>query len=137
MKNNHLFILDTNIIVSAFLAGSSAPAIAFDRARKEGLIIVCKETFDEISDVLQRPKFDKYLSITRRMSLLANLRDSVIFIEPDELVAFCRDPKDDIYLSLAVSAKATCIITGDKDLLVLNPFRNIPILNATDFLNQF
>ncbi|TAH01067.1 MAG: putative toxin-antitoxin system toxin component, PIN family, partial [Sphingobacteriales bacterium] len=38
---------------------------------------------------------------------------------------------------LAITANADCLITGDEDLLILNPFRNIPILNAFDFLNQF
>jgi predicted nucleic acid-binding protein len=31
---------------------------------------------------------------------------------------------------------ASCIITGDDDLLVLHPFRGIPIVNASDFLNM-
>ncbi|REA60734.1 putative toxin-antitoxin system toxin component, PIN family [Dyadobacter luteus] len=137
MKSDYLFILDTNTIISAFLVGGSVPASAFDKARKDGLVIVCKEIYNEISSVLMRPKFDKYLSISRRISLLEDFRDSVAFIEADELVSVCRDPKDDIYLSLTVSANATCIITGDKDLLVLDPFRNIPILNASDFLSQF
>lgn len=43
-------------------------------------------------------------------------------------VSICRDPKDNKYLELALSGKADCIITGDKDLLVLHPFDNIPIL---------
>ncbi|MGN6530740.1 MAG: PIN domain-containing protein [Ginsengibacter sp.] len=45
--------------------------------------------------------------------------------------------KDNKYLELAVHYKASCIITGDKDLLVLHPFRNIPILTASDFLQTF
>jgi len=49
----------------------------------------------------------------------------------------CRDPKDNKYLELAVAANASCIVTGDQDLLVLNPFRNIPILTSADFLAQF
>ena len=52
-------------------------------------------------------------------------------------VTDCRDPKDNKFLELAISADASCIITGDKDLLVLHPFRDIPILNAVDFLNSF
>ncbi len=54
-----------------------------------------------------------------------------------ETIRACRDPKDDKYLELAVAAKADCVITGDHDLLVLNPFRGIPILLAADFVNQF
>lgn len=48
----------------------------------------------------------------------------------------CRDPKDNKYLELAVSGKAECIITGDEDLLVLNPFRQIDILTVQNFLDK-
>jgi putative PIN family toxin of toxin-antitoxin system len=53
-----------------------------------------------------------------------------------EKVAVCRDANDDKYLSLAKASQADCIISGDQDLLVLNPFENIPILNAADFLER-
>lgn len=49
----------------------------------------------------------------------------------------CRDPKDNKVLELAVSGKAHCIVTGDEDLLILNPFRGIPILTAGEFLQLF
>ena len=61
----------------------------------------------------------------------------ILFCEISETINECRDPKDNKFLELAVSAKASCIITGDKDLLELHPFRGIPILNAADFLNNF
>ena len=44
-------------------------------------------------------------------------------IEVSETYTVCRDPKDDKLLELAVSGKADFLVTGDKDLLVLNPFR--------------
>jgi putative PIN family toxin of toxin-antitoxin system len=49
----------------------------------------------------------------------------------------CRDPKDNKFLELAVEAGAACLITGDKDLLILNPFQNTPILTASEFLEKF
>ena len=55
---------------------------------------------------------------------------------PGLFITDCCDPKDNKFLELAVAANASCLITGDNDLLVLHPFRNIPILNATDFLNN-
>jgi uncharacterized protein len=48
----------------------------------------------------------------------------------------CRDPKDNKYLELVVSGNAECIITGDQDLLVLNPFRRIDILTVQEFLGK-
>ena len=60
-------------------------------------------------------------------------RNAIIFL-PMETIVDCRDLKDNKFLELAVEAKAQCVITGDKDLLVLNPFRGIPILTPADFL---
>jgi uncharacterized protein len=45
----------------------------------------------------------------------------------------CRDPKDEKFLELA--ANADCIVSGDKDLLVLNPFRGTLILTPREFLD--
>ena len=49
----------------------------------------------------------------------------------------CRDTKDNKFLNLAFDSEAIVIITGDKDSLVLDPYKNIRILNAGDFLNAF
>lgn len=54
--------------------------------------------------------------------------------DPTEKIRICRDPKDNKYLELAVSSDANFIISGDKDLLVLHPFRKISILTPDQFL---
>jgi hypothetical protein len=59
------------------------------------------------------------------------------FIEPKIEITECRDPKDNKFLELALAGNADCIVTGDKDLLVLNPFRGIKIISPSDFLIQF
>jgi putative PIN family toxin of toxin-antitoxin system len=51
-----------------------------------------------------------------------------------ETIAGCRDPKDDKFLELAISGQATCILSSDKDLLVLHPFQGIEIVTPADFL---
>lgn len=58
-------------------------------------------------------------------------------INVTEQIDTCRDPKDNKLLELAVSGKAHCLVTGDSDLLALNPFRGIPILRAAEFLQEF
>ena len=60
------------------------------------------------------------------------LRPKLIAIE--ERIAACRDPTDDKFLELAVNGKADLIVTGDADLLVLNPFRDIPIVAPATFV---
>ncbi len=61
-----------------------------------------------------------------------NARSTLQFAEKNHV-----DPKDNKFLELALAGNATCIITGDKDLLVLNPFRNIQIISPKEFLEQF
>jgi putative PIN family toxin of toxin-antitoxin system len=72
-----------------------------------------------------------------RKSVLKYFENIVLFIEPAEKIAVCRDPKDNMILELAVSGKADLIITGDADLLVLHPFCNIPIITPKLFLDNF
>ena len=50
-----------------------------------------------------------------------------------EAVTGCRDPKDDKFLELAVNGRADVIVSGDADLLVLEAFRDIPILTPAAF----
>jgi putative PIN family toxin of toxin-antitoxin system len=61
----------------------------------------------------------------------------VRFIKVTTTVTICRDPKDNKFLELALEVNAACIVTGDKDLLVLNPFENIPIVTPADFLRDY
>ena len=56
-------------------------------------------------------------------------------MEITEKIQECRDPKDNKYLELAVNGQADCLITGDADLLILNPFREKPVITVSDFLN--
>ena len=57
-------------------------------------------------------------------------------VEITEVVDACRDPKDDKFLELAVSGRATHIISEDDDLLALHPFRGIAILTPQGFVAQ-
>jgi putative PIN family toxin of toxin-antitoxin system len=134
---NNLFVIDTNILISASLFINSAPRKAVTKANEIGKISASIETYSEFFEVFLRPKFDKYISIETRLGILIDFKLLAFFSETLEAITDCRDPEDNKFLELAVSANASCIITGDKDLLILHPFRNIPILNAVDFINNY
>ncbi len=136
MKNN-FFIIDTNTLISAFVFKYSNTRKAFDKATETGKLSASFETYNELREVLLRPKFDKYISTEKKLLVLDEFKELLIFTETSESINVCRDPKDNEFIELALSANASCIITGDKDLLILHPFRGIPILNAVDFLNTF
>lgn len=134
---NDLFVIDTNTLISAFLFRYSNPRKAFDKATESGRITASLETYNEFKEVFLRPKFDKYISTENRLFVLKEFTERIVFREITETITDCRDAKDNKFLELAIAANAACIITGDDDLLILHPFRKIPILNAADFLNSF
>ncbi len=61
------------------------------------------------------------------------LLDVFSLVEPTEKIKECRDPKDNMFLECAIAADSSIIISGDKNLLSMNPFRNIEILNVNNF----
>jgi putative PIN family toxin of toxin-antitoxin system len=90
----------------------------------------------ELADVLNRPKFDKYVTHDERMRFMVNFLKVAEMTEISESITVCRDPKDDKLLELAVSGTADFLVTGDKDLLVLNPFRGVEIISPREFLDK-
>ncbi len=131
------FVFDTNSLISANLIPNSIHRRAIERASELGQIVRSVESFKEFASTFSRPKFDKYLPAEDRAQAIARYKDGSLLVEVKQLVKAARDPDDDMILSLAVSVNADCIISKDKDLLELHPFRGIPILTATAFLELF
>lgn len=130
------FVFDTNTIVSALLMKRSVPREAFDTAKTTGTLLISLDVLNELNDVLRREKFNKYVTEEERMQFLSALVRDAINIEITEPIVECRDPKDDKFLELAINGDADYIVTGDKDLLVLNPFRNVKILKPAELLGR-
>jgi uncharacterized protein len=128
-------VIDTNIVVSAALLPRSVPRQAFDAAISHGKLLISKATTVELGEVLRRPKFNRYLTEGKRLEFLALLMREAEGVEVNEVIAECRDPKDDKFLELAVNGAASHIISGDADLLALHPFRGIAILTPQAFLS--
>jgi len=127
-------VFDNNVLVSALLFEQSVPGRAFNAALVAGDILLSSTTFTELSQVLERPKFDRYVTPEERARFLAMLLAEGRLIEVAEAIRACRDPDDDKFLELAVSGSADSLVTGDQDLLALNPFRDIPIVTPGEFL---
>jgi uncharacterized protein len=99
-------------------------------------LLASLQTIDELETVLKRKKFDKYLSAEDRDEFLKAYVQLTELVQITESITFCRDAKDNKFLELAVTGKADAIITGDADLLVLNPFEQIKILLPAIFLEK-
>lgn len=130
------FVVDTNVLLSQLLWPTSFPVKAFRKALSIGTFIVSNEVIAELTEVLSRKKFDPYISIEERQSFLRQLSLVVEYISHVVPLKACRDPKDDKFLSLAVAGRATFILTGDKDLLELDPFHGVRIIESSSFLEE-
>ena len=137
MTSDLKFVFDTNTLVSALLLKGSVPRIAFDHAIATGQILMSLDVLVELNDVIKRDKFSRYIKEDERIQFQIALTQQAVFVEITETIEQCRDPKDDKYLELAISGNAACIVTGDQDLLVMHPFRNIPIITAAEFITAY
>lgn len=131
------FVFDSNVLISAALFRESIPGLAYKKAIKKGKIIISNETFNELKTTLNKPKLKKYLTVKNKLSFLVKLKNDTVAVEITQSVTTCRDPKDNMYLELALSGKADAIITGDTDLLNLHPFRTIPVISPKEFLDNY
>ena len=127
-------VLDTNVLVSAVLSPSSTAARCFNRALDRAEILYSTSTLHELEDVLWRPKFLSLRSDESAHRVTGLLCQTGDLIEVTDTVTDCRDPSDNKFLALALNGKADLILTGDKDLLALHPWRGIPILTPAAYL---
>jgi uncharacterized protein len=91
----------------------------------------------EIDDVLHREQHAHHVSRTglTAKQLVANYRRFAQVVPAKKFtVQICRDADDDAVLACALTAQAELIVTGDKDLRVLHPWRGIHILNPPEAL---
>ncbi|MGK7880065.1 MAG: putative toxin-antitoxin system toxin component, PIN family [Crocosphaera sp.] len=128
------YIIDTNVLISAILLPDSTAYNAYIKALDTGILLASSSTLAEYSEVILRSKFDRYSSQERRQVFLNQLIQDVEKITIIEEVDACRDPKDNKFLEVAVNGMADMLITGDNDLLDLNPFRGIIIITPADFV---
>ena len=131
-------VLDTNVVVSAYLVPTGKPAAIITLAR-QGTIDIClsEEILAEIRRTLLRPKLqrihkagpeeiDRFLQAFAEIAILV---PATMEVEPVE-----DDPDDTKILACAAEGQADFVISGDHHLTDLGSFRNIPIVNPDAFL---
>ncbi len=137
MKKINRLVFDANVVISAMMFPDSIPGKALVKGMETGVVLVSMETLSELAVVALSEKFEKYLPLKKRQTLLEQFSALATLVPVTDEITLSRDPKDDKYLSLAKSAHADAIITGDTDLLELNPFERISIISPSDFLKLF
>ena len=133
-------VLDTNTVLSALLwRGTPYRLLETLRNQHPALQLYSSPVLlEELSDVIARPAFSqRFTAIGKTVrQVLADYVEIVDLVEPIEVPRIVRDPDDDHVLACALAAKADLIVSGDKDLLDLNSFQNISILNPAEALRR-
>jgi putative PIN family toxin of toxin-antitoxin system len=127
-------ILDTNVLISRLLVPESTAGRAVRRLIDHAQPLVSEATLAELAQTLSRPKFDPYVSLEDRQEFFRLFARVAEWVSVATVIRLCRDPKDDKFLELAVDGRAMLIVTGDKDLLELAPFRAIDIMSPAGVL---
>jgi uncharacterized protein len=126
-------VVDTNVFVSAVIKVNSLPFLVVRWIDQHGGLLKSVVTEQEVLSVLARPQIAAVTSPSLRNGLPKMLARAELVVITERIAA-CRDPKDDKFLELAVNGHADLIVTGDADLLTLNPFREIPIVTPAQFV---
>jgi putative PIN family toxin of toxin-antitoxin system len=129
-------VLDTNVLISAILSPNSISAKILNWGEDNGVILYSAATLNEVLSVLGRSKFSKYIDHDDIDGLSIRIKTVWLFVEILNQVQLCRDPKADKFIDLALNGKASHLITGDSDLLVLNPVENTSIINPRTFWDK-
>ena len=135
-------VFDTSTLVSAALRPHSVPFQALHTAFRFCDVCASRETMGELRRVFARAKLRRYLPDDLRRQFVETIESHVrLFVVRDEPfpagLPACRDPKDVPFLALALECEANAIVSGDEDLLVLDPWGPVRILQAAEFLKEF
>ena len=134
MKNKKI-ILDTNLWIS-FLISKKFNQIDKLIENKEITIIFSDELIEEFINVVSRPKFKKYFSKKDIEKVLEYFDQFGELINVKSNIQICRDEKDNFLLNLSVDSEAAYLISGDKDLLVLEKIEETKIMTFADFIED-
>lgn len=134
-------VFDTSALIGAALKVGSKPHQALMLALDSCVLCGSQQLIAELAEVLNRTYFDRRLSQPDRGRFFTLIRENLETYLVTEAAAVsldppCRDQKDNFILALALAAKADVIVSSDRDLLVLHPWRGISILTPAQFLAE-
>jgi hypothetical protein len=134
-------VIDANVLVSGILSPQGIPAQIvkvwreekFSLVTSEAVIIEIQETLEKLDGTgkyfIPRSRIDKFLGLIRENSHLVSTLPNVDGTIP-------ADPDDEKFLAIALAGEASVIVSGDKHLLNLKKFRDIPIQTPREFLDS-
>ena len=134
MKNKKI-ILDTNLWIS-FLITKNFNQIEKMIESKKITLVFSDELLEEFIEVVERPKLKKYFSKKDIEKVFTYFDQFGELFSVKSNIKICRDEKDNFLLNLSADSNADYLLTGDKDLLVLEKIEKTKIITFTDFIKD-
>ena len=131
-------VIDTNLYISALINENSRKRLDLVLENETYEILVSDALLQEIFEVANRPKFEKYVSSNQIESFIQLILERTTFVETFSEIKVSPDPKDDFLLVLCFDGRADYLLTGNKiDLLDINSFHQTKIFSLSAFLTVF
>ena len=128
-------VIDTNVLISGVFFGGFPRKILSAVVSQKITACATAEIINEYEEIVQEMINRKQGHINR--AILSPLIQAMEIIEPVTHIGICRDPDDNKFLECAKDSHALYIVSGDKDLLVIEQFGNIQIVTAKDFYEKY
>ena len=128
-------VVDTNVLISGVFFGGMPRKVLSAVVSKEITACATEEIVDEYNEIVREMISRKQGHLNN--DILAPLIGTMEIVEAKTKVELSRDPDDDKFLGCAKDAKALYIVSGDKDLLVLEKFDDIEIITAKEFCERY
>lgn len=123
-------LLDTNVLVAALVARGACSDL-LEHCVRHHVVISSRPLLDELRDVLTRKFHQRAVDVRAALRLF---EETFTLVAPDALEPpTCRDRDDDVVLATARAGDCAAIVTGDQDLLILDPFQGIRVLAPSGF----
>ncbi len=123
-------VLDTNVLIAALITHGTCSAV-FEHCVRQHTLITSEFVLQELyENLVHRFRYDP----DEAREAIQLLQSQMIVVKPATVSkSACRDPDDVMILGTAIAGNAACIVTGDKDLLVIARFRGIDIVHPSTF----
>jgi uncharacterized protein len=127
-------VLDTNVLVAAFVSDGLCHRLLLRARDRSFTLVISPFIRDEFVRVLRRKAGAEAGEIREALALIDEISTSVDSTAGETSVAgVCRDPNDDNVLACAVASSADFLVSGDKDLLVLDTCKGVKIIAPRTF----
>lgn len=125
-------VFDTNILVAALVFPGGQGEAALRRIMEESdQLVLSRPILDELLDVLGR-KFARDVEELAHVAVFFS--ELAVVVAPKRRLRVVKDESDNRILECAAAGRAEAIVTGDKALLALKQFRNIPVMTLRSYL---